>query len=80
MSRTQYLAGVSVAALAVLAAACDSGDVVAAPHTAGVNPSRFRKEIATVTGPGPMLSAVAANVCADIRGGTDAAPAPPPRR
>jgi hypothetical protein len=75
MSRTQYFAGVSVAALAVLAAACDSGDVVAAPRTAGVNPSRFRKEIATVTGPGPMLSAVAANVCADIRGGTDAAPA-----
>jgi hypothetical protein len=74
MSTTQYFAGVSVAALAVFAAACDNGDV-AAPRTAGVNPSRFRKEIATVTGPGPMLSAVAANVCADIRGGTDAAPA-----
>jgi hypothetical protein len=74
MSTTQYFAGVSVAALAVFAAACDNGDV-AAPRTAAVDASRLRKEIATVTGPGPMLSAVAANVCADIRGGTDAAPA-----
>jgi hypothetical protein len=67
MARQQVVSGVFVAASVVLAAACDNAESLSAPRRpesgALTGP---RTESLLASGPGPMISAVAPNVCADV--------------
>src|SRR3712207_3135577 len=72
MFRKQFAGSVVAVAGLALATACDNGDIVSAPRAGAPTIGHMAPSFdsAPAAGPGPMLSAFAANVCADVSGGS----------
>ena len=74
MVRKQFVGGLAAVTGMFLVSACDNADTLSAPRTTAPRNATVPSVIDSLsaTGPGPLLSAVAANVCADVWGASKA--------